>query len=131
MRAEQITKRIVRGIVKGLMFLPLVAAILALVSYVVMSLWNWLMPALFGLRLITFWQALGLLILCKILFGGFRGRSGRHGSWRWRRGMMERWEQMTPEEREKFRQGFREFCGAYGPATSEPKGGAQAKSPTG
>src|SRR2546422_9255661 len=42
----------------------------------VMLLWNWLAPALFGLRLITFWQAIGLLALCRILFGGFGLGSG-------------------------------------------------------
>lgn len=69
---------------------------------VVMHLWNWLMPVLFGWRIITFWQGLGLLVLCRILFGGFGG----HGHHRpgFRRGMHERWESMTPEEREKFRQ---------------------------
>jgi hypothetical protein len=71
---------------------------------IVMLLWNWLAPALFGLRQVTFWQALGLLTLCRILFGGF-GLSGgsSRGS---RRRMFERWEQMTPEERERFRQGL-------------------------
>ena len=47
---------------------------------VVMHLWNWLAPALFGLRLITFWQALGLLALCRILFGGFGLGGGGHRS---------------------------------------------------
>src|SRR6266567_8287304 len=46
---------------------------------VVMLLWNWLAPTLFGLRLITFWQAIGLLALCRILFGGF-GLGGGHRS---------------------------------------------------
>lgn len=129
MTAQMKTQRIVRGIVRGLMFLPLVLLFLALFGYLFMVLWNWLMPALFGLRMITFWQALGLLILSKLLFGGFRGRSGRRGPWRWRRRMMERWEQMTPEEREKFRQGFREYCGSFRPGGMEPKDEAQAKSP--
>jgi hypothetical protein len=95
-----------------------VLAVLAL-SFVVMSLWNWLMPALFGLRLISFWQALGLLVLSKILLGGFRGRPG--GGMHWRRRMMERWEQMTPEEREKFRQGMRGRCGPFEPPAAAPK----------
>src|SRR2546421_3537029 len=47
---------------------------------VVMLLWNWLAPALFGLRQITFWQALGLLALCRILFGGFGLGGGSHRS---------------------------------------------------
>src|ERR1700758_2992854 len=84
----------------------LVVAIGAIVlSAFVMTLWNWLMPALFGRSTITVWQALGLLVLSKILFGGFRPRFGA-SSWWWRRRMLERWEQMTPEEREKFREGL-------------------------
>ena len=78
-------------------------------SFLVMGLWNVLMPGIFGVRAISFWQALGLLVLCKILFGGFRPHAG--GGPRWRRRMMERWEQMTPEEREKFKQGMRRGCG--------------------
>jgi hypothetical protein len=84
---------------------------------VVMLLWNWLAPTLFGLRLITFWQALGLLALCRILFGGFGLGGGGHRSHS-RRRMRERWEQMTPEEREKFRQGMRSRGGAFEAPTS-------------
>ncbi len=86
---------------------------------IVMHLWNWLLPPLFGWRLITFWQALGLLALCRILFGGLGWRgSGHHG---FRRRMEERCEQMTPDERERFRQRMRERFG-FGPSTSENKG---------
>ncbi|MGA7221026.1 MAG: hypothetical protein WBX38_22110 [Candidatus Sulfotelmatobacter sp.] len=92
---------------------------LAVASFVVMRLWNWLIPAVFGWHLITFWQALGLLVLSKILFGGFRG--GPHRNWKWRRRMMERWEQMTPEEREKFRNSMPGRCGHFGASTVEPK----------
>ena len=78
---------------------------IAIGGELVMRLWNWLLPPLFGWRQITFWQALGILALCRILFGGF----GRHGSGRsnFRRRMAERRERMTPEERERFRQGMR------------------------
>ena len=82
---------------------------LALFGFIVMSLWNWLGPSVFGLRPITFWQALGILILAKILFGGFRGRPGYGGHWRLR--MRERWDEMSPEDREKFRQGAFGPCG--------------------
>ena len=104
---------------RGLKIVFFVVLIALALSFVVMSLWNWLMPSLFGLRLITFWQALGLLVLSKILLGGFRGRpgSGMH----WRRRMMERWEQMTPEEREKFRQGMRGRCGPFEPRVETTK----------
>jgi hypothetical protein len=64
---------------------------------VVMGLWNWLMLTLFGERAITFWQALRVLVFSRILFGRF-GRPGRRVHWRHR--MMERWSQMTPEERD-------------------------------
>jgi len=84
----------------------------AALSFVVMSLWNWLMPPVFGLHLIGFWQALGLLVLGRVLFGGFRGR---WGGMHWRGRMMERWEQMTPEEREKFRAGMQGRCGHFAP----------------
>ena len=67
---------------------------------VVLHLWNWLLPPLFGWRQITFWQAIGMLVLCRILFGGVSGR-GLHRS-NSRRRMAERWERMTPEEREKI-----------------------------
>ena len=115
------------------------AALLGIVLFifiggeVVRLLWNWLLPPLFGWREITFWQALGLLALCRILFGGFgshggsRSRSaiGRRISHRMTDRMAdrvaERWERMTPEERERFRQRVRERCG-FDPATSDSTG---------
>jgi len=80
----------------------------------VRQLWNWLTPSLFGWKQITFWQAIGLLGLCRILFGGF----GFHGRSNYRRRMAERWDRMTPEERERFRSGLRGRCG-FGPPTGE------------
>jgi Ca2+/H+ antiporter, TMEM165/GDT1 family len=88
-------------------------------SFAVMWLWNRLMPVIFGLHAISFWQALGLLVLSKILFGGFRGRPGFGRDWRMR--LIQRWESMTPEEREKFRAGLRGGCGPFGPPTPAPK----------
>ena len=106
-------------LLRGLKF-GLFAVLFAVVfSFVVMGLWNWLMPALFGWHVISFWQAVGILILSKILLGGFRGRPGYHVDWR--RRMMERWEQMTPDEREKFRASMRSRCGPFGPPAAEPK----------
>jgi hypothetical protein len=78
------------------------AAFIALGGWAVMLLWNWLAPALFGLREIHFWQAVGLLALCRILFGGLGG----HHRPNHRRRMRERFEELTPEERERFRQGL-------------------------
>ena len=81
---------------------------IALGGEVVRQLWNWLLPAIFGWRQITFWQALGILALCRILFGGFGGRG------------FSRSKHMTSEERERFRQRMRERCG-FGPPVSENK----------
>jgi hypothetical protein len=79
----------------------LVLAAVAGFGAVVMLLWNWLMPAIFGLVCISIWQALGLLALARILFSGigagrFRGM-GHH-----RNPIREKWMRMTPEERKEF-----------------------------
>ena len=95
-----------------------IALFIAIGGWLVMSLWNWLLPALFGWRMLTFWRALGILLLCRILFGGFGGRGWRR-SYSGRR-VAERWGNMTPEERERFRQGMRARCG-FGPPASESK----------
>lgn len=99
---------------------------------VVKLLWNWLLPSLFGWRQITFWEGLGLLALCRILFGGFglRGGSRSHSGMRSRIAermsermadrMGDRWAHMTPEERDRFRQRMRERCG-FDPSTGETK----------
>lgn len=85
---------------------------------IVKLLWNWLAPTLFGWRQITFWQALGLLALCRILFGGFCGGGGSRS--RIRERMAERWEKMTPEEREKYRHSWRGRWGSFQPPDSKP-----------
>jgi len=101
------------------------AAILGILLFIfiggelVLHLWNWLLPSLFGWRQITFWQAIGLLALCRILFGGVSGRGFHRSNWRGRR-MAERWQHMTPEEREKFRQGMRGRCGPFEPPPAGP-----------
>jgi hypothetical protein len=76
----------------------------AVFGFVVMALWNWLVPSIIGWKAIDYWQALGLFVLAKVLFGF--GRFGG-GHWHWRARLAERWERMTPEEREKFREGMR------------------------
>jgi hypothetical protein len=96
---------------------PLAMALFAwLFGEVVMHLWNWLLPPLFGWHMITFWQSLGLLVLSRILFGGWSGSKGRSHS---RHDKAARWERMTPEEREKFRQNMRKRCADIGAPTSE------------
>lgn len=88
-----------------LKIVPIVILASGVVGLVVMELWNWLVPSIFGLRHINFWQALGLFLLGKLLFGGFH-RHGGHG--RWGGHMRERWARMNPEERERLRTAMRQ-----------------------
>ncbi len=108
---------------KALKFVFFAALFVSLAGYVTMSLWNYLMPMLFHLPALTFWQALGLLLLCRLLFGGF-GRGG-HGGWArgraWKRHLDQKMATFSPEEREKFRQQLRTRCaGAWGRQPAEP-----------
>ncbi|MBB5397805.1 MULTISPECIES: hypothetical protein [unclassified Mucilaginibacter] len=94
-------------------FIPIgIAAILALASFVVMQLWNHLLPDILHVTTISFWQAMGIFILCKILFG-FGGPKGRGGApWMRRKQMMqERLAGMSPEERERFKEQMKDRCG--------------------
>ena len=87
---------------------PAFLLFIALGGWVVQLLWNWLVPTIIGWKAVTFWQAVGLLALCRILFGGFGGR-GSHSHMRHR--MAEKWDRMSPEERNRFREGMRSrFC---------------------
>jgi chromate transport protein ChrA len=113
-----------RWVIRGLKIASIAILALAVFGFVLMSLWNWLAPAVFDARTITFWQALGILVVSKILFGGFRGRAHYGGHWRQR--MSDRWARMTPEEREKFRQGIRSRCGRAGVAPEDSSLGEKA-----
>lgn len=97
-----------------LIAIPFILLFVSLASFVVMSLWNYLMPHIFHLTEINFWQALAILVLSKLLFGGFGPRGGgppwaRGGRWR------ARWDEklanMTPEEREKMKTEWSKRCG--------------------
>lgn len=91
---------------KGLFILAMIVVAGAVFGWSVTLLWNWLMPSLFGLRTIAFWEGLGLFLLGKVLFGGFRGFGGRHQH-RHHQRLHERWQRMTPQERESFSRGLR------------------------
>ena len=91
---------------------------MAIGGEVVRLLWNWIAPTLFRLPEINFWQALGLLALCRILFGGLRV-GGRSRS-RMRRRIAERCGHLTPEERERIRQGLYGRWGGGAPPDPKP-----------
>jgi hypothetical protein len=92
-----------------------VCAVLGIIAigFVVMTLWNHILVAVIGVKLITYRQALGIFVLSKLLFGGFGG--GRRGCcWKGRgMEMKEKWQGMTPEEREKFKQDWRNRCSMW------------------
>jgi hypothetical protein len=96
--AREIGRTIAQRIAIGIaLFLAFLLFILV-GGIVVQLLWNWLVPDILTLRRITFWEALGLLALCRILFGGF-GRGGgshRHSNGRSRRERKEWWKPSRP-----------------------------------
>jgi len=109
---------------KALKIVVFVALALLVFGFVTEHLWNWLMPSIFGLKAITFLQALGLVVLSKILLGGIH-KHGGGGPRGWKRGMEERWARMSPEERERFRAGMkgRRDCWPGGRGGDGPWGG--------
>jgi hypothetical protein len=84
---------------------PAIVLFVWLFCELVMHLWNWLLPSLFGFHAITFWQALGLLLLSRIFFGSWGSGSGNRKARR-----RDRWEKLSPEEREKMRKRWGERC---------------------
>jgi Ca2+/H+ antiporter, TMEM165/GDT1 family len=99
---------------KVLMILVFACVASIVFGLIVMGLWNAILPAVLGVKTITFIQALGILVLSKILFGGgprggFGGRCGPGGMWRMK--MREKFQNMTPEEREKIRAAWKSRCG--------------------
>lgn len=92
-------------------FILIAAAAILLFTFIVMNLWNNILTPVLGVRIINFGQALGILILSKILFGGFRGGGGWRGrQGRWNSQMKEKWQSMSAEEREKFKSQWRSRC---------------------
>ncbi|MFZ6010485.1 MAG: hypothetical protein ACOYXT_09065 [Bacteroidota bacterium] len=114
---------------KGLKILKWVAfgalGILAvlLFGWIFMALWNWLVPKLFNGPVVSYWEAMGLLLLSKIIFG-FGGKGGSHGG-RWKqRYYQNKISSMTPEERERFKSRMREKWCMPDKDTSGPESGA-------
>jgi hypothetical protein len=80
----------------------LIVVVIALLGWIVMRLWNWILPGLMvDAHTIDYPHAVGLLVLCRILFGGFRGHGGWHKRRQWEQ--WQHWQCMTPQEREQLR----------------------------
>lgn len=107
---------------KGLMMVTFFIAAILLFGAVVMGLWNTILTVVLGVKAISFAQALGILLLSKILFGGFHGRSfrGGNGAPMWNQKMKEKCNAMTPEERERFKSEWRNRCGSRWRRNAEP-----------
>lgn len=90
-------------------YAALVAIVVAGVGFGVMHLWNAIVPSVFGLNALGYGQAVGLLVLTRVLFGSFRGRKccGSDS----KKSLFEKYDAMSEEEREKFRTGMRGRCG--------------------
>ncbi len=94
-------------------------------GWVVMTLWNAILPSVTGVSPINFGQALGILLLSKILFGGFRpGGGDRWGSKRrlhWKEHLQHKWSSMSPEEKEKFQQAWQSRCSRWRKSSAPEK----------
>ena len=109
-----------RGLrIAGLVLLGVIAAAAFALAfgYFVMLLWNWLMPPIFGLKVITYWQAFGIVVLAKLIFGAVSGRGGHGEGWRKRRpsrqahdwGGPERWRYWREFWEQEGRQAFERY----------------------
>jgi hypothetical protein len=97
--------------IKWAIFIPIaIAAGVFAFGSVVMLLWNGLLPAILGVKAITFWQAIGILVLSKILFGGFGGRHGHHRCNGHGKGGHGKWMHLTPEQKEIMKSEWEGRC---------------------
>lgn len=82
------------------------------ISGVVMLLWNWLIPSILHLNAINYWQAMGLFILSRILFGGFHFRGSRHKNPPFmNQAFKEKLMNMNDDERQAFKEQWKQRCG--------------------
>lgn len=96
---------------KFIFFIPMMIFGLSAISFIVMQLWNWLMPVIFKLPTISFFQAAGLFALSKILFSSFNF-NGRNKKMAFKNKMKEdKMMHMSEEERAAFKEQWKKRCG--------------------
>lgn len=106
---QQYRKRVPDG-VKFIFVILFILAVLFLIGHVIVFLWNEILVDVTGVKPIHFWQAVGLFVLSRILFGGFRMNRGgfkkrMRGRWK------ERWSRMSDDERAEMKARWKERCG--------------------
>lgn len=108
---------------RKLIFLKMFAVgifILGLLTFLIMYLWNWLMPELFHLPTITYWQALGLFALCKILFGFHKGGRNHQPGPPWQK-LKRKWNDLPEDRRARWKQQFqKKWCEMHGSPFEDP-----------
>jgi Ca2+/H+ antiporter, TMEM165/GDT1 family len=113
-----------------ILFLLFIFAVLVPLGFIIMALWNNILAVIFPIALINFWQALGLFLLSRILFGGFPGKprwAGRGHNRREMEEMRSKWFNMSPEERKNFKQNLRgRWGGCQPPVTPETPASEQS-----
>ncbi len=105
-------------ILRGIKFTLFAVAGVLLLGYLMMYLWNWLVPELFNGPSLSLLQAIGLFVLAKLLFGGFKHKGACWGGHcgelnhrgRWKQKFEDKMSKLSPEEKEKFRQHVSERC---------------------
>ncbi|MFL9481417.1 hypothetical protein ACI6Q2_01485 [Chitinophagaceae bacterium LWZ2-11] len=106
---------------KAIKIVMMVIVAIVVLGTVVMFLWNNILVSVLGIKAISFVQALGILVLSKILFGGFNKGFGGRRHHEWKNGMKEKWQNMSDEERVKFKEEWRDKCRNWGRGRSENK----------
>lgn len=114
-------KKMEHRIRRGVLFVPLFIGGLFLFTWVIMLLWNNILPEVTGVKTISYFQAMGILVLSKILFGFNKGWGSRNHYNRY--GMKEKLQNMTPEEREQFKNEWRNRCGSRWSSAPPPNEG--------
>lgn len=99
----------------GLFFLAMFVLFGFILGNIIAYLWNTILVAKTGVQTIAFWEAIGLFILCRILFGGFRFHGRSHIGWRRKRKIWrEKWVNMNEEEKAAFKANWRNYCNERG-----------------
>ena len=127
----------IKKVMKGIMYVLFGTAFAILMGFVFMWLWNWLMPDLFGLPLLTFWKSVGLILMAKILFGFGKGHGkhkhckhcggkGEHKKSYWREHYKKKMAGMSPDERAKYQEKMKK-CWGYDPECDDVSSEALAE----